>query len=94
MFCGEEFEIEYKADISNMGLQGIAVCWISARDRALGQRLLNSLASVLLTITRTFYLVKYLFTVFMAQLNLRAVVSVGHDCVNRAVSSAYIASCV
>jgi hypothetical protein len=76
------------------GLQGIAVCWISARDRAAGRRLVSSIASVLLTITRSSYLVKYVCRAFVAELRLRAVVSVRHDCVNRAVPSAYSSSCV
>jgi len=51
----------------------------------------NSIASVLLTFTRSFYLVKYLFRASMAEVSRRAMVSVRHDCVNRAVSSAYSA---
>ena len=46
MFCEKEFGIEYKAEVSNMGLQGIAVCWNLDKGGAAGRRLVNSIASV------------------------------------------------
>ena len=52
----------------------------------------TSIASVLLTFTRIFHLVKYLCSAFTAEVSRRTMVSVRHDCVKRAVSSAYSAS--
>ena len=53
---------------------------------------MNSIASVLLTFTRSFRLVKYLCRASMAEVSRRTMVFVRHDCVKRAVSSAYSAS--
>ena len=49
------------------GLQGITVCWNWGMGRGAGLRLVNTIASVLLTFTLSFHLVKYLCSVSMAE---------------------------
>ena len=43
-----------------MGRHGMTVCWNWGGGGEMGRRLVNSMASVLLTFTRSFHLVKYL----------------------------------
>jgi hypothetical protein len=59
-----------------------------------GRRLVNSIASVLWILTRSFHLVKYRSRTDVAWASRLTVVSVRQDCVRIAVSSAYSASCV
>ena len=58
MFLEKEFGIEYKAEVSStwtpMNSSMLKLGWSGAA----GRRLLNSIASVLLTFTRSFHLVK------------------------------------
>ena len=91
-FVKRSFESSTRPRYRISGLQGIAVCSNWDRGGAAGRRLVNSIASVLLTFTRSFHLVKYLCRAFMVEVSRRAMVSVRHDCVKRAVSTAYSAS--
>jgi hypothetical protein len=59
-----------------------------------GRRLVNSIASVLWILTRSFHLVKYRSRTYVAWVSRLTMMSVRQDCVRIAVSSANNASCV
>jgi hypothetical protein len=70
------------------------VCWKRTGAGVAGGRLVNSIASVLWILTRSFHLVKDRSRTDVAWVSRLTVVSVRQDCVRIAVSSAYNASCV
>jgi hypothetical protein len=56
MFCEEEFGVWREAEVSDVTARDSGVL----KGGAMGRRLVNSIASVLLIFTRSFHFVKYL----------------------------------